>query len=425
MSTDQTSSISKPKLLWVGDAVAHTGFATVTHEILAHLQKTWDVSVLGINYLGDPHTYPYQIYRASVAHDGKHDQWGLARIAFLCNRIKPDIVCVNNDPWNVANFVDVWRQNEILRDVPMAAYMPIDAVNQDRARMEFLNKDETGIGLDLAIWYTKFGQAEAERSGYIGRSTVIGHSVSREKFHPVSRDLARELLLGAKNKDIFIIGAIGRNSFRKRQDLLIEYVGEFLNLNPDMRPRTLLYLHSEKDKHGWDFHSLGRFHRVSVATPSGKTSFAGTEEEDMRLVYGMLDIQATTTMGEGWGLPTMEGFACGIPQIVPKFAALGEWVPFERVGAYGIQCYSSLAYTQTNSIGMIPDKQDFVDVLEDLAGHWKNHTSDNDEARVGARELLADITCSEFPTWEEIAARFDEELREVILAKTLVAAEVS
>ena len=48
----------KPRLLWIGDALVPTGFATVTHAVLNHLQHEWDVVVSGINYDGSEHELP-------------------------------------------------------------------------------------------------------------------------------------------------------------------------------------------------------------------------------------------------------------------------------------------------------------------------------------------------------------------------------
>jgi len=43
------------KLLWIGDAACDSGFSNVTHSVLSFLHNSWDVSVLGVNYRGDPH----------------------------------------------------------------------------------------------------------------------------------------------------------------------------------------------------------------------------------------------------------------------------------------------------------------------------------------------------------------------------------
>lgn len=399
-----------PRLLWVGDAVAHTGFATVTHSLLEFLHASWNVSVLGINYLGDPHDYPYRIYPASAVHRSRTNQWGMHRIADLCAELRPDVVCVNNDPWNVANFVDVWRKAYI--DVPLVAYMPVDAEHQDSERIEYLNLDDAGHGLSLAIWYTEFGRQQAEQAGYTGRNAIVPHGCDAERFHPMVREECRKEILGAPYNDMFIIGAVGRNTFRKRMDLLIEYVGDWLRCHPEKRERTLLYVHSEPAKDGWDLHSLAKYHDVSIATPSGKTSFRGFEPERMPLVYGMCDVIATTNMGEGWGLPTMEGMLCGIPQIVPDFAALGEWTNGMKGSTVDrVRCTSSLTYPTTNSVGRIADKDLFADALETMY----LRTSGVDRETLAARrdEIRHDAMAFLMP-WEDVATEFDMLLRSVI-----------
>ena len=61
------------KILWYGDACSNTGFARVTHSVLDHLSKEHEVVVLGINYTGDPHEYPYKIvglYGMTLAASG-------------------------------------------------------------------------------------------------------------------------------------------------------------------------------------------------------------------------------------------------------------------------------------------------------------------------------------------------------------------
>jgi calcineurin-like phosphoesterase len=44
---------NKPKLLWVGDIVATTGFARVTENVLSRLKDKYEIHVLGCNWHGD------------------------------------------------------------------------------------------------------------------------------------------------------------------------------------------------------------------------------------------------------------------------------------------------------------------------------------------------------------------------------------
>src|SRR3990167_3151178 len=90
----ETGQGPKPRLLWIGDAVVAPGFARVTHSVLHYLQDKWDVTVLGINYNGDPHSFDYKIYPALRAQDFSlgGDQIGLHRLPELCASVKPDAI---------------------------------------------------------------------------------------------------------------------------------------------------------------------------------------------------------------------------------------------------------------------------------------------------------------------------------------------
>ncbi len=58
----------------------------------------------------------------------------------------------------------------------------------------------------------------------------------------------------------------------------------------------------------------------------------------------------------------MEGMACGVPQIVPSWAALGEWP--RHVAA--VPCRDTFVHPQYNTIGGVPDKAAFVASLDEL-----------------------------------------------------------
>ncbi len=87
-------------------------------------------------------------------------------------------------------------------------------------------------------------------------------------------------------------------------------------------------------------------------------------QEELSLIYSALDVQMSTTQGEGWGLTTMEGMACGVPQIVPDWAALGEWT---GDGVWKIPCTStSVTVDLINVIGGIADQEEMIEALDSL-----------------------------------------------------------
>jgi glycosyltransferase involved in cell wall biosynthesis len=58
----------------------------------------------------------------------------------------------------------------------------------------------------------------------------------------------------------------------------------------------------------------------------------------------------------------MEGMACGVPQIVPAWAALAEWAK----PAIQVPCSVQLAHPGISTIGALPDKAPFIAALHEL-----------------------------------------------------------
>ncbi|HLT92461.1 MAG TPA: glycosyltransferase family 4 protein, partial [Woeseiaceae bacterium] len=341
------------RLVWVGDAVAPTGFARVTHSIVPELQaRGWDVHVLGINYLGDPHGYPFPIYPASRGGD----MYGLGRIRALVDRLEPDAVVVLNDPWIVAEFAG------LRLPVPLVGYMPVDAPNIRESVAHALS------GIHLAIFYTRFGLDELRARGFSQQAAVIPHGVDLDVFQPMPRAMARRSLgldqhLPAGS---FIVGNVNRNQPRKRLDLTVQYFARWLEeMKPD-RP-AFLYLHCAERDQGWDLRQLADYYGVRrrlLMTHGFTTPVHGPPTEWLRMLYAALDVQVSTTLGEGWGLTTMEGMACGVPQIVPEWSALAEW-PRGGVRYVPVTSYAAAAQ-QLNTIGGVADAAGFVAALEQL-----------------------------------------------------------
>ena len=101
------------RLLWIGDVACPSGFARATHETLDTLRHVYDVTVLGMNYRGDParpddefgkyHVdgrWPYQIYAAAPGGDA----FGVGRLIFMCDLVKPDVIVIQQDGWNVPHY---------------------------------------------------------------------------------------------------------------------------------------------------------------------------------------------------------------------------------------------------------------------------------------------------------------------------------
>ncbi|MGV3662830.1 MAG: glycosyltransferase [Prosthecobacter sp.] len=370
---------ARPRLLWIGDALVPTGFATVTHAVLDHLRRDWDVVVSGVNYDGAKHRLPYQVLPAWQGGD----MWGMNRFRHLCAEFDPAAVIINNDWWNVAQFAQIAPAG-----VPVIGYMPVDGGNLDPAAMRQLNK------LHAAVWYTDYGHREAAKAGFTGRRHVIPHGIDTTVFHPMNRDEARRILDLNVPKKAFIVGNLNRNQPRKRLDVTIEIFAGWIRRHAVSNAFLLLHC-AEKDT-GWDLRRAAAFHGVADRLLlTGSDDMRGLQSpRHLNLIYNSLDVQMTTTLGEGWGLTTMEGMACGIPQVVPDSSALAEWA----LPAVKIPCSRLLLNPQINTTGALVDHEPFVAALQDL---YRDKAA---RARLSAQGI-AHVRRDEFG-WRGIARQF-------------------
>jgi D-inositol-3-phosphate glycosyltransferase len=377
----------KRKLLWIGDAACDSGFSRATHYTLDVLRRTWDVVVLGINYRGYPHEYPYKIYPAYVPGG---DLMGSKSLLEIYARERPDVIVIQNDPWNVPRYIEKLAGLKV-RPVVVGAI----AVDGKNLRSEYIRD------LDYAIFWTKFAEEEARAGGFVKPSGVVGLGVDLEVYKPGDRVAARRKIgLPEACHHGFVVMNANRNQPRKRIDLTMLYFAEFVHKNAIKD--AFLYLHvCPTGDVGVDCEQMTKYlglrGRVMLEQPG---VYDGLSEQDLVLTYQASDVQVSTTAGEGWGLTTLEGMACGIPQIVPNWSALGEWAaPAARM----VRCEATaITFGGVNVIGGVPDKNDFIHSLEKMYydGAWRE------------RHAAAGLALAHQPQfrWENIGQRFTVEI---------------
>lgn len=337
------------KLLWVGDAGCPSGFARATHETLDALRHSFDVTVLGINYRGDPHPYPYPLY--TVFPGG--DPMGVGRFLWMCDLVEPDVIVIQQDGWNFPSYVRQLAKAPEHASIPVVAAVAVDGQNFQGRWLE---------GVALAIFWTQFALDEARLGGYAGAATVIPLGVDLDTYYPIDRYEARSRRLPKQLDDAFIVGNVNRNQPRKRWDLTVKYFAAWVNANKI--DNAYLYLHvAPTGDMGCDVVQLARYYgivdRLILSEPE---MWYGVPEHEMRDIYNCFDVQVSTTQGEGFGLTTFEGMACGIPQIVPDWSALGE---LTKEAALLVPCTSTaIGPPYVNVLGGIADEASFIRKLD-------------------------------------------------------------
>lgn len=349
------------RLLWVGDACVATGFARATHHTLDVLRESWDVVVLGMHHFGDPdHGFPYPIYPTRPGNILGTDRTDLVK------RLQPDVIVLQNDVWNIPLYVKAFQRAGITSSI--VASLAIDGKNCQSHKLD---------GLSLAIFWTKFAEEEARAGGYEAPSVVIPLGIDLEIYKLEDFSHAAPLREHARgrfeategsNFDIeafrkgFVVVNVNRNQQRKRLDLLVDYFCTWVD-SYNVPDAYLLVQACPTGEQEYDVAQLmnyyGYLDRLVMITPDIRF---GVPESDLVWTYRAADVGMTTTQGEGFGLTTFEMMACGIPQIVPDWAALGDLC---GDAALKVPC-TSVAATQArvNVIGGIADRTKAIEALD-------------------------------------------------------------
>lgn len=365
------SSRSNLRIIWCGDAVASTGFSKCTHAACDYLHSQGhEIIVLGINYYGQDHSYPYAIYPCHNPLDGALGYTGEDRLPQFIVRYQPDVVIILQDPWNIKGYLDridtyieaVGRVDELPANFKMPiliTWLAVDARNQ-KSGVE-LNR------LDHVVTWTQFGIDELVQGGYHGASSIIGCGVDTGTYKPLDKQTCRQKHLPkGVLQDAFIVGVVGRNQMRKRLDLTIQYFSEWVHQYDVQDAWLFLHVGPTGDDY-CDILSLAKFYKITGRVIMSVPQMGhGHSEETMAEVYNCFDIYMTTTQGEGWGLPALESMACGIPAIAPDWSGLGEWA---KDAAILVPCSSTALNNGTPvpyTIGGIADKKEFIFSLHNL-----------------------------------------------------------
>lgn len=394
------------KLLWVGDAACPSGFARATHGILDTLRDYYDVTVLGINYRGDPHSYPYPIYAAAasdynLSNSAMARQLGVDRLLWMCHRIKPDVIVLQNDGWNIPAYTQMLVRAPEYSSIPVVAAVAVDGKN-------FLGPWLTGVS--MAVFWTQFALDEARAGGYAGPATVIPLGVDTGIYRPQEQKAARLRHFKGYLSDAFIVGNVNRNQPRKRWDLMIKYFAKWITTYKI--DDAHLYLHvAPTGDIGVDVQQLARyygvFNRLVLVEPP---VWQGMSEDSLADSYNCFDVCASTTQGEGFGLTALEAMACGIPCVLPDWSALGDWA---KRGAWLVPCTSTaVGPPYVNVVGGVPDEGKFVQALHAL---YSNH-----DARKQNAQAALECARQEKFEWSNIGRRWAETLEATLSDADLI-----
>lgn len=323
----------KPKLLAIGDGVASTGFARVMHALLAAFSDHFEIQHIGLNYHGDPHPYPWDIYPA--ASGGDH--YGIGRAPELIERFQPSVIFAVNDAWVLNQTLEAIRHCR--GNARVVVYTPVDGGPVDPGFVEAFDVADHVVG------YTDFGTRmvrdaieqvarSADREWRKPALSTIPHGVDTDIFCPLDRHpdgrqvlekvgvedsrlaAKRAMLPSLKDPETsFVVLNANRNQPRKRIDLTMDAFARFAHGKPD---NVLLYLHMGLEDAGWNVPRLADHFGIQdrLVISSRSATIPSLPDSHLNLIYNACDVGLNTSVGEGWGLVSFEHAAAFGAQIM-------------------------------------------------------------------------------------------------------------
>jgi glycosyltransferase involved in cell wall biosynthesis len=412
------------KILWLGDAGCHTGFAKVTHSIGERLVRDFghEIHVLAVNYNGgDPWDTNLRLYVPTTKVST--DVYGQSRFTELLGKIEPDAVVILNDPNIVLDLIgrNKYDQQLVLaRYRPLISYVPIDGHNHPPLWAQGLHK------LTKLLVMSQHGSVEMAIQGEDGeeiRPPVVYHGVDSDRFHPVSLrqplTLSNGKVIRSKreakeafgwSKDDFIVLRVDKNSGRKDYPATWKALLPFMHRHKNVK----VHFHCQGSSlaHGLDMQAMfsrdpethSRFH-----LPSNLDTWTGWPENDLVCLMNAADVFISTSRGEGFGLGLAEALACGIPVIAQNVSAIPEVV---GPGGLLIEPQREIT-TPSGKDNWLADIPAFTDALERL---YASKAMRRDLGEKGRDHVIKNCN------WDRAAEQFDGHIRDVIAAGEKAAA---
>ena len=316
MKSESTTEINNPthtkgKILWLSDSpTTCTGYATISSNIMnGMVDAGWDVDYMGHNYMGQmlkpPTTFEDGRELKFNLHGGGMAQYCQDLIQPRINAWKPDIFGI---------LLDTFMLYPWLIDMPINTrslfYYPSDGgggLPRDCDRV--LKK------MNKAVCMSRFGQKQAKEVHGLDVD-YIPHAVDTKNYFPLSKEDKEKLKAQWGLTGKFVIGSVYRNQGRKMPDLLLKAFAKFAEGKDDV----VLLLHTDPNDAAAVFSTpaiLGRLGIEHKVRFTGMNFFNGFTYKQMNDVYNAMDVFSLSTSGEGFGVPTIEAQACGVPVVVP------------------------------------------------------------------------------------------------------------
>jgi glycosyltransferase involved in cell wall biosynthesis len=305
-----------------------TGFGTVSRNILSGLYNTgrFDIEILGINYWGNPHPFPFNIW--PVGTNSENDPFGRKKVCNMIPNMDFDVLFFLQDTFILDFLPELIQFLKQTREKKFASicYYPIDGVPKE----QWIKNVNV---VDYPVAYCEFGKKMSQKVFKECKDLrVIPHGVNTRTFYPLPESRIKSFKEQYFNKNVekFVFTNLNRNQQRKDIPRTIAAFVEFRKKVKD----AILYLHCAKVDQGWNLPEVCASYGLSIVDdvlfPENFGPNQGFPLEIVNMVYNISDCVVSTALGEGFGLSWPEAMATKTPVIMPNNTAMAEFITEDK-----------------------------------------------------------------------------------------------
>jgi len=325
------------KIMMLSDSIlGSTGFGTVTRDLGIRLDKQSDMNVVNVSW--NYHGQDLESVRFKEGFNidfpilsGSKQKYAADLIESYLREHKPDVFYVLLDSFML---MQTGYMNKDFAPAKSIMYFPSDGAFFPKQCEKILNK------FDHTVAMANHGMRQLKwlyKNNYINlpvhkKMTHIPHAVDETHYYPYTPEKKAKARASFNiPQNAFVIGVVARNQGRKFLDRTMKAFSEVVWGDDDNKPinDAYLFMHSDPGDNAapTDLVDLTRRYKVEHRVIwSGMDFLRGVSMERMKDVFNVMDIHFLSTSGEGFGVPTVESMACGVPSVITDFTSSAELI---------------------------------------------------------------------------------------------------
>ena len=319
--------MNRKKILMLSDSIfTTTGYSTQTLFLLNGLNKKgYECHLMCHTFIGQ--TLPKGCVKLADGTPLNFSLYGASRepyckdtIVKRIREIKPDYFIILLDTF----MLYPWVLQMDLAPAKTVFWFPSDGMRFPIGCEQVLQK------MTKLVAMSKYGQKQVKDLFNI-EANHIPHAVDYNIFSPMTKEEREQLKIKWDLQDKFVVGLVGRNQGRKFHDKIFKAFAKWSRTHQD----AILLIHADPEDIARTFDMSRYAHQLGIANRirfTGMKYYNSFTYEQMREVYNLFDVYASSTSGEGFGICTIDAMSCEVPVVITDFTTSEELVTENKSG---------------------------------------------------------------------------------------------